>query len=277
MRWRFSLALILSASASLADPLTFVRTIALDGLGGVSAIEVERDGQAAFVLSDRGTGHRFTIRRTEGGGQILDLASVPLPYPEQDTEGLAIQGDATFLSYEDPAQISTLRGEIMPSPREFHGLPKNGSLEALAITADGVLLTLPEDPPKRSGTVPIYRLEAGKWDVAAFLPRTGGFQATGADVGPDGRLYILERAFSPLGFRTRIRRINLDTPEPRAETLLTTRLGTHDNLEGLSVWKSSSGATCLLMASDDNFLSVLRSELVEYALTETLADGATCD
>lgn len=277
MRWRLSVALILSASASLADPLTFLRTIALDGLGGVSAIEVERSGQAAFVLSDRGTGHRFTIERTEQGGRISDLTFVKLPLTDRDTEGLATSDQAIFISYEDPANISTMDGQILPSPREFNALPVNGALEALAVTADGTIMTIPENPPKRTGTFPIYRYKNGVWDVAAYLPRTRGFQPTGADVGPEGRLYVLERAFSPLGFRTRIRRITLDTPEPMAETLLTTSLGTHDNLEGLSVWKSQSGATCLSMVSDDNFLSVMKSELVEYALTQTLAGGSTCD
>ena len=45
----------------------------------------------------------------------------------------------------------------------------------------------------------------------------------------------------------------------------------------LAIWQSKSGATCLSMVSDDNFLSIQRTELVEYALTETLAGGATCD
>jgi len=277
MRWRLSVALIFSASASLADPLTFLRTIPLDNLGGVSAIEVEVEGQAAIVLSDRGTAHRFTIERTKDGGRISDVESVSLPYPTWDIEGLAVSNTSTFLSYEDPAGISTLDGEVLPSPREFYALPSNGALEALAITPDGALLTLPENPHKRSGTLPIYRYKNEIWDVAAYLPRNGGFRPTGADVGPDGKLYVLERAFSALGFRTRIRRVALDEPNPTAETLLETRLGTHDNLEGVSVWTSRSGATCLSMVSDDNFLSVQRSELVEYALTETLAGGATCD
>ncbi|MEP1201867.1 esterase-like activity of phytase family protein [Tateyamaria sp.] len=277
MRWRLSGALILSASASLADPLTFLRTIPLDGLGGVSAIEVEQDGQAAFVLSDRGTAHRFTIERTDDGGRIKNVESITLPYPAWDIEGLAINNKTTFLSYEDPASISTLDGDVLFTPRDFMAFPSNGALEALAITPDGALLTLPENPPKRSGAFPIYRYKDEAWDIAAYLPRNGGFQPTGADVGPDGQLYVLERAFSALGFRTRIRRLTLDVPEPTAETVLETRLGTHDNLEGLSVWTSRNGATCLSMVSDDNFLSVQTSELVEYAVTETLAGAATCD
>ncbi|MFL4469507.1 esterase-like activity of phytase family protein [Tateyamaria armeniaca] len=277
MRWRLSLALILSASASLADPLTYLRSVPLAGLGGVSAVEVEADGNAALVLSDRGTAHRFAILRDGQTGRIEDVARVKLPFPDRDTEGLAVLGGKTFISYEDPAEISTLGGQILPSPREFHALPSNSALEALAVTRDGVVYTLPENPRNKGQPIPIYRYQDKRWSVAAHLPRSDGFMPTGADFGPDGLLYILERSFSALGFRTRIRRIDLGVEPPVAETLLKTKLGTHDNLEGLSVWRSDSGATCLTMVSDDNFLSVLRSELVEYALTETLAGGARCD
>ena len=109
------------------------------------------------------------------------------------------------------------------------------------------------------------------------MPQRGPFQPTGADIGPDGLLYILERAFTPLGFRSRIRRVDPNSPGVEAQTLITTSPGVHDNLEGISVWQSHSGATCLTLVSDDNFLAIQTSELVEYALTETLAGDASCD
>ena len=277
MRWRLSFALIVSASASLADPLTFLRSMPLEGLGGVSAIEVEPGGSPAFVLSDRGTGHRFAINRAGDTGHISGVAGVKLPFGTRDTEGLATSNSGTFISYEDPGNVSTASGTMLPSHPDFADLPENGSLEALAAAPDGTLYTLAENPDTGDAPFAIYRYRDGAWDIAAYLQRTGPFQPTGADIGPDGMLYILERAFSVLGFRTRIRRVNIQIDAPVAETLLTTLLGRHDNLEGLSVWRSDSGATCLTMVSDDNFLRVQRSELVEYALTETLAGGAHCD
>ena len=45
----------------------------------------------------------------------------------------------------------------------------------------------------------------------------------------------------------------------------------HDNLEGLAVWRDDSGAIRLTMISDDNFNLLQRTELVEYAVPETLA------
>lgn len=274
---RLSVALILSASASLADPLTFLRSIPLEGLGGVSAIEVDAGGCCALVLSDRGTAHRFEITRNGAWGRISDVSSVTLPFPTRDTEGLAVAGKSTFLSYEDPGDVGSIDGQMLPSPREFRALPRNGALEALAVTDDGVIYTIPENPQNRGGPFPIYKFQDRRWSVAAALPREGKFLPTGADFGPDGLLYILERSFSPLGFRSRIRRGDLQGDPITFETLLTTSLATHDNLEGVSVWRSDSGAICLSLVSDNNFLSVQTSELVEYVLTETLAGDARCD
>lgn len=277
MRWRLSVALIWLASASLADPLTFLRAVPLNGLGGLSAIEVEPGGKRAFVLSDRGTGHRFTIERTRNSGRITAVVVQALPFPHRDTEGLAISDGGTFFSYEGPARISSASGDAIPGHPDFADLHPNGSLEALAAAPDGTLYTLPERSGGHTTPFPIYRYRAGHWDITAQLPRSGPFLPVGADIGPDGSLYILERAFSPLGFRSRIRRLDPDDPDAPAQTMLVTRAGLHDNLEGLSVWQSTSGATCLTMVSDDNFLAVQTSELVEYGLTESIAAGANCD
>ncbi len=277
MRWRLSVALIWLASASLADPLTYLRSISLEGLGGLSAIEVEPGGTPALVLSDRGTGHRFDIIRTGDTGRIANLETIRLPYPDRDTEGLAKSQSGTFYSYEDPGRVSRSNGEPLPSHPDFARYDENGSLEALAAAPDGTLYTLPERSSARHEPFPIYRFRGGSWDIIALLPRRGPFQPTGADIGPDGLLYILERAFTALGFRSRIRRLDPERPDAGAKTLITTPLGLHDNLEGISVWRSDTGATCLTLVSDDNFLSIQTSELVEYALTETLAGGASCN
>ncbi len=79
---------------------------------------------------------------------------------------------------------------------------------------------------------------------------TGPFLIVGADIGPDGRLYMLERDFAGIGFRSRIRRFDLDGGNE--ETMLETGLRTHDNLEGISVWQDAQGLR-LTLISDDNF------------------------
>ena len=277
MRWRFSCALILAASAACADPLTFVRatTLAADvrDFGGLSAIEMEGP-DSAIVLSDRGQAFSLAFDRTTGA---IAVARMVQPRPDRDSEGLAFAAGRLYFSYEGPAEIFTQSGQAIDPHPDFATLPSNRSLEALAGDADGTLYALPERALGKDVTFPIYRYRDGAWDVAGHLPKVGLFLPTGADIGPDGMLYILERALSPFGFRTQIRRVDPNAPEREAEILLNTYPGQHDNLEGLAIWQSDSGATCLSMVSDDNFRAIQRSELVEYALTETLADGAHCD
>ncbi|MDG1104291.1 MAG: hypothetical protein P8N75_13215 [Ascidiaceihabitans sp.] len=55
------------------------------------------------------------------------------------------------------------------------------------------------------------------------------------------------------------------------ENLFATGQLFHDNLEGISVWTHQKGATRVTMISDDNFLPILSSEVVEYILHEWLA------
>ncbi|MEL6450332.1 MAG: esterase-like activity of phytase family protein [Pseudomonadota bacterium] len=277
MLWRFSVALILAAGAALSQPLTHIRTIPLGaaapGFGGLSAIEIRAPGRA-LVLSDRGQAFDLVIDRHAG---TVTATATGQPRPNRDSEGLAWAGDTLYFSYEGPAQVVRADGTALPGHPDFARLHPNRSFDALAAAPDGTVYTLPERPSGANAPFPIYAFTGGEWRVAGTLPRAGAFLVAGADMGPDGLLYILERAFSPLGFRTRIRRFDPGTPDAPAPVLLKTGIGAHDNLEGIALWQSASGATCLTMVSDDNFLSIQRSELVEYALTETLAGGATCD
>jgi hypothetical protein len=48
------------------------------------------------------------------------------------------------------------------------------------------------------------------------------------------------------------------------ETLLESPAGTFSNLEGIAVWQDASGATRIILISDDNFLAVLGTEVVEF-------------
>src|SRR5690606_100399 len=124
---------------------------------------------------------------------------------------------------------------LLPRPDAFAALQANSALEALAIDALGRLWTLPE----RSGAVdlpfPVWRFDGEGWSQPFTLPRADdGFLPVGADFGPDGRLYVLERRLgSVFGFNSRVRRYDVtgDVAGP-AELLLETAPGDYDNLEG---------------------------------------------
>jgi hypothetical protein len=88
----------------------------------------------------------------------------------------------------------------------------------------------------------------------------------GADFDDLGRLYLLERSTTPVGFQTRVRRFDLTTGHRSETDLFTSRPGQYSNLEGLSVWTDAQGRIRLTMVSDDNFSTLLRTQVVEYAV-----------
>ncbi|MBE0412558.1 MAG: esterase-like activity of phytase family protein [Yoonia sp.] len=248
--------------------------------GGFSAIEVINDGMEFVAISDRGG---FTKGRFERENGIITniVASpvqrlrgtdgAPIPAGENDSEGLAIGADGrVFISFEGVHLVRAfddLSAASMPQPqpREFANMQINASLEALAIGPDGALYTLPERSGRADQPFPVYRFKNGRWDQPFDIPRRGTFLAVGADIGPDGRFYLLERDFFGIGFRSRVRRFDLTGGSE--ERLLQTRIGLHDNLEGISVWRAEDGLR-LTLISDDNFLFFQRTEIVEYRLTD---------
>ncbi|EAQ08143.1 esterase-like activity of phytase family protein [Yoonia vestfoldensis] len=248
--------------------------------GGFSAIEVSDDGDSFLALSDRGVFVRGQFARS--GDQITGITAGPivtvsgpggqaLTRAESDSEGLAIGADGTiYVSYEwthgirSFAAIDAPASDLMTTPA-FDGMQTNASLEALAIDRDGALYTIPERSGGATQPFPVFRLRNGIWDQPFSIPRRGAFLVAGADIGPDGRLYVLERDFLGIGFRSRVRRFDLTGGNE--QVLLETRLRAHDNLEGISVWQDEQGLRMTLI-SDDNFRAFQRTEIVEYRLTD---------
>ena len=253
--------------------------------GGLSGIEVFDGGRQFVALGDKamfitgrfqryGAGHIRAVT----AGPIRPLVGKnngkPLAGRRADSEGLAIDSEGNaFVSFENRTRVARLDLESgvvadMKSYAAFASLPKNGALEALAVADGPVLYAVPEEPPTQN--IPVYRWIEGEWDDSLALPRRGRFVPVGADIGPDGRFYLLERDFRGIGgFASRLRRFDLSEAGLSGEvTLLETPLALHDNLEGLSIWRDGRGALRATMISDDNFLFVQQTEIVEYRLPD---------
>ncbi|WP_417263384.1 esterase-like activity of phytase family protein [Celeribacter sp.] len=255
-------------------------------VGGLSGLELSEDGTQFVALSDRA--HYFTGHLTRGKEGVVSAVSLdaaialvaedggPLPQYSDDSEGIAISKDGqAYVSFEANHRVAQLdldTGRLVDLPKhpDFAGMQNNSSLEGLAVDDAGTIYTLPE----RSGAVgrpfPLYRFSGGEWDNSWSIPRDQDtdFLPVGLDIGPDGRLYLLERWFMGLGFASRVRRFDIgpDGPENEA-TLLRTLTATHDNLEGIAVWADDEGIR-LTMVSDDNFRFFQRTEFVEYRVLE---------
>ena len=272
-----------TAQAAQSDAVfvgSFVWNDPRDDFGGISAIHLSDTGRDFIAVSDSGYTTFGQLIRTEGritgvaAGPLQPLQNLigkPVSGKAADAEAIAVSPTGTFfVAFEGNTRIrryEDLNGPAsnIPSPREFRGLQANGSLEAIAIDKDGNIYTIPERSGRQGWPFPVYRFRNGQWDVVFEIARRGAFVIVGADIGPDGLLYVLERDFSGFGFRTRLRRMALDGSGE--DVLLQTTVRVHDNLEGISVWHDGTHLRITLV-SDNNFRRFQQTEIVEYRITD---------
>lgn len=255
--------------------------------GGFSALEVSEDGKTFVALTDRGHITQGQFVRKDGKikkvahGPLKKLTSPrgdPLSGIWTDSEGLAIAPDGTiYVSFEIRHRIvrykpGQTKGVDLPNNPAAKRMSANAALEALAVQPDGTILVIPEGNGAQKTPHPVYRLRPGatEWEKPYAIPRYRPYVPVGADVGPDGRLYLLERHLSSIfGFTSRVRRFDMTDERLTNETiLLQTEVGEFDNLEGLAVWQDQDGLIRLTMVSDDNFKFFQVTEIVEYVVPQ---------
>jgi hypothetical protein len=285
------LAAALGIAAPARDPFQAVHLQTViwpadgQGFGGFSGLVVAPDGERFTTVTDDGWRVDGVFRREDGlivaiadarAVRLRALDGTPIDPDIADAEGLARGSDGTlFVSFERRHRLFRYREGMAPQdvalPEALRALRRNRGPEALAIDGEGRLLVIGEQSRVWFGDFTVWRQAATGWDDLS-LPRRGPFLPVGADVGPDGRLYVLERAFLGIGFRSRVRRFDIGATALENETLLLrSGLRRHDNLEGLSVWRDGAGAIRLTMISDDNRNRLQQTQLVEYRLPDDLA------
>ena len=256
--------------------------------GGFSAIDISADGRRFIAVTD--DSYFIEGRITRHGGWIVglewsEITRLPRklmpkdPLKEAlDSEGITYLPKGGFaVSYEVSHDLRVYRTATdlpttLPLPPDTEVLKPNGSFEALAADARGHLYILPERSGQLTEPLPVHRFDGTSWSTPYHIPRRGGFLPVGADILA-GQLYVLEREFNGLAFRSRVRRFDMETDALGGEsTLLATPWGRHGNLEGLAVWRDADDGLRFTMISDDNGLTFMRSEMVEYVIDEALAN-----
>ncbi|MCC6306132.1 MAG: esterase-like activity of phytase family protein [Rhodobacteraceae bacterium] len=253
------------------------------GIGGLSGLVVAAGGEDFVAVSDRGRIVAGHLRRDAAGALVAAAAGPALPLADRagrplarrraDAEAIAAApGGGFFVAFEGAHRVvfyprpGAAAGRSLPPLPGDGRLPANTGVEALATDARGLLHAIPERPPPGRDDLPVWRLLPSGWEEVAALDRIPPFSVTGADFGPDGALYVLERAVVlPFGFRSRVRRFALGRGGA-GEVVLLTPPGRHGNLEGIAVWRDATGGLRLTMVADDNFLPLLATEVVEYRL-----------
>lgn len=254
--------------------------------GGLSGIDTDAEGRSFVAVGDVGTILTGRLQR-DAQGRVTGVADLvirrladedgrPLAPTRHDAEGVALlPGGGIAVSFEQQHRVAIHPGPAAAARPASAGLDTarfewNGGLEALAAGPEGDLWAIPERIGMFEAAFPVWRRAGGSWSVVGRIPRDGLWRPVGADFGPDGRLYLLERDFwGFLGFLSRVRRFDLRDGAPTGGTVLfETRAGVHDNLEGIAVWRDARGALRLTMVSDDNRRALQRTEIVDYRVEE---------
>ena len=268
----------------IAGPARFLGAIRVDdvtpGDAGLSGLAVTPDGRRVTMIDDRSFAWEARVRRDGMRPDRLGrVRRIALRRPDGrpmyglDSEGLHVLPDGTLaVSYEGFHRIllhrpPDWRSEVLEAPTRLLRLPRNKGVEALAGAPDGTLYAVAEG--RERGRHPLWRVSPdGRWTALAPVAAPGRFRPVGADIGPDGRFYLLERRFGPLPrFATRVRsfRIGPDgLADPR--TVLLTAPGRFGNFEGIALWRDRQGRLRLLLVSDDNGWDWLAAELAEFVL-----------
>ena len=248
--------------------------------GGFSGL-ILRDG-ALIAVSDSGWWLEAPLvdspqGLTPGPAQFQPLTEngAPLDKSGGDAEALAEIEGQIWIAFERDHRVMAHGGEgrlkNMVQDRRFEALGSNKGLEALAPLPGGGLLAIAEAP--NGGGHPAFLIHDGTI-TEAQLPAHDPFYVTGADTGPDGRLYVLLRHFSPLtGVQIEIHRFALGSsglPDASSREVLAhypSRSGI-DNMEGISLWRDAEGRLRLTLISDDNFNLIQRTLLMDFEVIE---------
>jgi hypothetical protein len=271
-------------------------------VSGLSGLLVREDGAAVTAITDRGVALSARVDR-DSDGRPTGLSSARIRgleatdpsaftgFAEADSEGFAhtgaAAGDRLWISFETVPRImtGTLGADGLPGPLTpidlagpVRRLRHTKGLEALAYGPPGDgplgdrLVAIAERPQRGvdTGERPGWVLSTDGTEVAAFRLSDSGFDITDATVGPDGRLWVLERLFTLAdGVSTRVRRIDpadiVDGAVVEGEEVLRADLAHQiDNMEGMDVWTAPDGRTMLSLISDDNGSFLQRSLYLEF-------------
>lgn len=274
-----------------ADDLSFT---------GVSGFEVLDDGQVV-AHSDESDWIEARLE-LDADGRLIGFTDVRTAWmrdergrpfaskAEGDSEGLTQLPDGRFaVSFERSHVIRIYdlnrdgpfgSARMGPALAGVERLPANTSLEALAATADGVLLAGAEGGDRDTTPLWLAPLDAPAPVASRFnYPLRDGFSLTGLDRLPDGGFVAVERFYAPIiGAHLRISRIAPDAFSGEGGTIETEELARIsppfpvDNFEGISAVRMPNGATRIYIISDDNTNRRQRTLLLAFDLVEADAD-----
>jgi hypothetical protein len=252
--------------------------------GGLSGLWLASDGRRLMSVSDHGTLWIADLKQAAdgrltgfGSWQALEPGAAPGDPEGRDAEALAGDGaGGLVIAYEGVHRLrrlalSDLTGPATPLPTPADvGPPGNTGIEALARLGDGALLALSEGAFTSAGDLMGWRIAEDRIQPLSYAV-SRGFVPTGAD-RLDDTIYVVERSFSLLtGFESRIVALPAAAVSPgarlvgrRQAELRPPLVG--ENFEGIAARRGPDGRVLLYLVSDDNFLVLQRTLLLQFSL-----------
>lgn len=262
--------------------------------GGISGIHVEPGGNRFIAVTDKGSWLRGRIIYRDGRpAGIADTEMAPIlgqdgrPLAARgwyDTESLAERDGILYVGIERVEQIVRFdyrrdgllaRGQPINVPADFKTLTYNKSLECVAAPQQGSLagelIAVSEKSLDAGGNLRSFVLGTNR--VTRFsVKRTDEFDVSDCTILPPDDLLLLERRFSFVrGIAIRIRRVPISSLKEGVvvdgRTMIEADLAYEiDNMEGISIHRTTGGETIITIVSDDNFSVLQRNLLLQFAV-----------
>ena len=264
--------------------------------GGLSGLTISPDGTQLRAVSDRGFWVTAALTH-DSEGRVIALDSwrdAPLLTPagkrtglyEHDAEGLARDSRGSFLvSFEGRHRIWRYPAELSASPRpvatprDLRRAPVNGGIEGLAALSDGTLLGITEKHANRDGSLKGWFMKDRMAREFAYVP-ADGYSPTGVAATPGDDVLLVERRFDLLRMRARVVRLPRERlrqarqkPGTRIRGEVVADLKrplSVDNFEGLALRRDDAGRMLLYVISDNNFLPLQRTLLLQFRVIDDL-------
>lgn len=263
----------------------------LPGFGGYSGLIISSNGQDMLTSSDRGHFITAGIKRRPAGQiegievqfqtPLLLHTGIQTDQFQSDLEGLAPLSNGTIaLSFESYTRLQIMQpitGTTMQLPRSTHPWnqfePQFNNLAFEAITALPARTDIPTQrilAVMEKGTTPsitdAYIYDGALWQGPTPFPRSPGYEVTGADLGPDGCLYILERNYGVFsGFQFQLLRMNPEDWDAKRTVLYRSKPMNLGNGEGVSVWTRVDGLVATII-TDNGFPPLSPTRVIELPL-----------
>lgn len=250
--------------------------------GGLSAMRVEAGRITA--VSDAGSVLRFPVPTRSGPIRVHATSMSRQRIADKtslDAEALVGHQGRYWLAFEGANAIVRYgpdgRPEAWQRPRAMRLWGGNSGPEAMVRLRDGSFLVFSEGrSDRRFSPVVLFAgdpTDRTTADAILRYKRPRGYRVTDAALLPDGRVLVLNRRVDLLaGMSALLMVVHVDRLRPNAtlDGRIVARLQSPwavDNMEALSVTREG-GETIVRIASDDNFMALQRTLLLEFRLDE---------